>query len=164
MHHGKTLVVHTTSDIYSFELMSNESANLLYLEILHWCRRAQFTGELEPNCKGFYDSDNRQIHWITDIGVTEFSGEQILAKESKKNSEALLFRSLFVDHEKPELHHVYRHLSDAQRMKMSILTILDKLSDDEDAAYWLPDLSSDDEFDEEFSELQSSTAKSNFNS
>jgi len=145
MHQGNNVVVHTTTDIFKFELTSIESANLIYEEILHWCRRSQFTGESEPNCKGFYNVETGKMRWITDIGVTACMGEQILAKESNKDSEALLYETLFVDQEQPELHHICRHMSETQRMNICILGILDELVDKTVAVFYLPDLSSDDE-------------------
>ena len=135
----------TSKDIFKCELSSSESADLMYEEILQWCRRSQFTGEDEPNCRGFYNTETGQITWITDIGVTTSMGEQIMSKECTKSTEALLYRTLFVDQEQPELHHVCRHMSESQLTTMCISKILDELLENEVAKFYLPDLSSDDD-------------------
>lgn len=152
MHNDEHVVVHTSDNIYSFQLSSTEAANLLYVEILQWSKRVQFTGEQQPNCKGFYDHQNRQINWITDIGIHDYTGEQILAKEKTKDVESHLFKALFKQEDEPEANHIHRHLSDFERMKMCVANILDKLVDDEDASYWLPEIS-DDEFEDDWEEF-----------
>ena len=145
LRHGKSIVVHTTKDIFKCELSSSASADLMYEEIVQWCRRSQFTGEGEPNCKGFYNLETGETRWVTDIGVTGFMGEQIMSKESTKDTEALLYKTLFVDREQPELHHVCRHMSESQLTTMCISGILDELLENRGAVFYLPDLSSDDE-------------------
>tara|TARA_B100001540_G_C15642421_1_gene567199 strand:- start:205 stop:900 length:696 start_codon:yes stop_codon:yes gene_type:complete len=153
MHNDEHVVVHTSDNIYSFQLPSTAAANLLYVEILQWSKRVQYTGEQEPNSKGFYDHQNRQIKWVTDIGIHDYSGEQILAKEKTRDVESHLFKALFKEEDAPEANHIHRHLSDFERMKMCVANILDKLVDDEDASYWLPDISSDEEFEEDWEQL-----------
>jgi hypothetical protein len=152
MHHDEHVVVHTLDNIYSFQLPSTAAANLLYIEILQWSKRVQFTAEQEPNSKGFYDHKNDQIQWVTDIVIQDYNGEQILAKDKTKDVESHLFKALFKQEDAPEAHHIHRHLSDFERMKMCVANILDKLVDDDDAKYWLPEIS-DDEFEDDWEEL-----------